>query len=358
MKIAILNDTHCGIRNSSDIFMDYQEKFYRDIFFPYLKKHNIKKILHLGDYYENRTSINFKALRHNRRIFLDVLRDQSIHMDIIPGNHDVYYKNTNQLNSLKELLGHYMGEVRIIESPTVIQYDSLKVALVPWINVENEKKTLDFLANCDAQVVAAHLELFGYEMQKGVKCTSGMDSSPFARFEAVLTGHFHTKSNSENIHYLGAQMQFFWNDCEDRKYFHVLDTETRELESVENPLVLFKKIYWDDTGKTSWAVNKALTDVRDLDQKFVKIIVINKSKPAEFEKFVDRVASKKLFGLQIAENFQDFAGSQVEDKNISIDTTDKLLYTYIDAIDTDLDKEIIKNKISGLMVEAQTLEIV
>lgn len=358
MKIAILNDTHCGIRNSSDVFMDYQEKFYRDVFFPYLEKHNIKKILHLGDYYENRTSINFKALRHNRRIFLDVLRDRGIHMDIIPGNHDVYYKNTNRLNSLKELLGHYMGEVRIIEEPTVVQYDSLKMALIPWINDENENKTLEFLSNCDAQIVGAHLELFGYEMQKGVKSTSGMDPAPFSRFETVLTGHFHTKSNNDNVYYLGSQMQFFWNDCDDRKYFHVLDTETRELTPIENPLIIFKKIYWDDTAKTSWAVSKAQTDVRDLDDKFVKIIVINKSKPAEFEKFVDRVGSKKLLGLQIAENFQDFAGSQVEDENIAIDSTDKLLYTYVDAIDTDLNKEVIKNKLTDLMVEAQSLEIV
>ena len=131
----------CGVRNSSEIFMDYQEKFYRDVFFPYLEEHGYKKDSSLGDYYENRTSINFKALNHNRRIFLDVLRDRGIHMDIIPGNHDVYYKNTNKLNALKELLGHYMNEVRIIEKPEVIQYGSLNVALIPWINPENEEKT-------------------------------------------------------------------------------------------------------------------------------------------------------------------------------------------------------------------------
>ena len=83
MKIAILNDTHCGIRNSSDIFMDYQEKFYRDVFFPYLLENDIKQILHLGDYYDNRKTINFKALQHNRKIFLEKLREYGITMDII-----------------------------------------------------------------------------------------------------------------------------------------------------------------------------------------------------------------------------------------------------------------------------------
>ena len=106
MKVAILNDTHCGVRNSSDIFIKYQERFYTEVFFPYLKKHDIKQILHLGDYYDHRKYVNFKALNSNRKVYLDRLREDGIHMDIIPGNHDVFYKNTNELCSLKELLGH------------------------------------------------------------------------------------------------------------------------------------------------------------------------------------------------------------------------------------------------------------
>ena len=70
MKIAILNDTHCGVRNSSDIFLNYQERFYEEVFFPYLKEHDIKQILHLGDYYEHRKFVNFKALNQNRKHFL------------------------------------------------------------------------------------------------------------------------------------------------------------------------------------------------------------------------------------------------------------------------------------------------
>jgi DNA repair exonuclease SbcCD nuclease subunit len=353
MRIAILNDTHAGCRNNSEIFMDYQEKFYRDVFFPYLEEHDIKKIVHLGDYYENRTSINFKALSHNRRIFLDELRVRGIHMDIIPGNHDVYYKNTNNLNALKELLGHYMSEVRIIEKPTVVDYDGMKYAHIPWINPENEEKTRYFLNTCKADVVGAHLELDGFEMQKGVPCSGGMSADAFRRFDMVLSGHFHTKSNQGNIHYLGSQMEFMWSDVDDRKYFHVLDTSTRELTPVENPVTIFEKILYDDTKQ-----QQALRNVANLDEKFVKVIVINKTKPQEFEKFIDRINMRKIHGLQIAENFQDFAGAQVDDENINLDSTDELLYTYIEAVDTDLDKDRIKMQVRELMIEAQTLEIV
>jgi DNA repair exonuclease SbcCD nuclease subunit len=353
MRIAILNDTHAGCRNNSEIFMDYQEKFYRDVFFPYLEEHDIKKIVHLGDYYENRTSINFKALSHNRRIFLDELRVRGIHMDIIPGNHDVYYKNTNNLNALKELLGHYMSEVRIIEKPTVVDYDGMKYAHIPWINPENEEKTRYFLNTCKADVVGAHLELDGFEMQKGVPCSGGMSADAFRRFDMVLSGHFHTKSNQGNIHYLGSQMEFMWSDVDDRKYFHVLDTSTRELTPVENPVTIFEKILYDDAKQ-----QQALRNVANLDEKFVKVIVINKTKPQEFEKFIDRINMRKIHGLQIAENFQDFAGAQVDDENINLDSTDELLYTYIEAVDTDLDKDRIKMQVRELMIEAQTLEIV
>jgi len=359
MKFAILNDTHCGIRNSSEVMMEYQEKFYRDVFFPYLLENGIKKILHLGDYYDNRKFINFKALEHNRQIFLEKLREYKIHMDIIPGNHDVYYKNTNNLNALKELLGHYMEEVRIIEKPTVVQYDNLKIGLVPWINDENEEESYKFLKSCKADIIGAHLELEGFEMQAGIPCTHGMKADVFDRFETVLTGHFHTRSNIGNIHYLGSQMEFFWSDAHDPKYFHVYDTETRELTPVQNTVTLFEKIYYDDTGKTPWAVRSPMvTDIRHLDNKFVKVIVVNKSNPKSFEAFIDRINSRKIHELKIAENFEEFVGNSVDDEKVSVESTEDLLYTYIDAVDTSLDKDRIKSMVHELMIEAQTLELV
>ena len=353
MKIAILNDTHAGIRNSSEVMMEYQERFYTDVFFPYLKENGITKILHLGDYYDNRKFINFKALEHNRKIFLEVLRKEKIHMDIIAGNHDVYYKNTNNLSALKELLGHYMEEVRIIEKPMVVNYDGLDVALLPWINNENEEESMKFLQGCKAPVCGAHLELEGFEMQAGIPCTHGMSAKHFSRFETVLSGHFHTKSQSGNIHYLGSQMEFFWSDAHDPKYFHVFDTETREITAVQNTVTLFEKIYYDDTVK-----NPMLMDLRHLDSKFVKVIVTNKSDPKIFDAFIDRVNSRRIHELKIAENFEEFVGASVEDDKVSLESTEETLYTYIDNVDTPLNKDTIKSMVRELMVEAQTLELV
>ena len=62
MKIAVLNDTHCGIRNSSQVFLENAENFYSKVFFPECKKQEVTQILHLGDYYDHRKYVNFKAL--------------------------------------------------------------------------------------------------------------------------------------------------------------------------------------------------------------------------------------------------------------------------------------------------------
>jgi DNA repair exonuclease SbcCD nuclease subunit len=352
LKIAILNDTHAGCRNSSDIFMDYQERFYSEVFFPYLIENDIKHILHLGDYYDNRKTINFKALQHNRKIFLEPMRELGITMDIIPGNHDVYYKNTNELNALKELQGHYMNEVNLVMKPTVVDYDGMAIALVPWINTENEKESLEFLANCKADIVGAHLELQGFEMSKGLPCMEGMDRKHFDRFDMVMTGHFHAKSTQNNIHYLGSQMEFFWNDCNDPKHFHILDTETRELTPVVNPITIYEKIYYDHENM------RKFKDLSYLDNKFVKVIVTNKGDPYEFERFIDRVQSQKIHELKIAEDFKEFLGDNVGDDNINVDDTETLVYDYVDNVTTDLDKGRIKKEISHLMKEAQSMEII
>jgi len=351
MKLAILNDTHCGVRNSSDIFMEYQERFYRDVFFPYLLENNIDQILHLGDYYDNRKTINLKALHHNRRVFLSKLREYGITMDIIPGNHDTFYKNTNNLNSLKELMGHYINEVDIIMDPTVRTYGDVNFGLVPWICSDNYDRSMKFLETCGADVIAGHFELGGFEMDAGHVCRDGMDAKPLTPFELVISGHFHTKSNQGNIHYLGSQMEFMWSDAHDAKYFHIYDTETRQLIPVQNPETIFHKVYYDETRVNHFE------DLSYLDNKFVKVIVTNRSDMKKFERYIDRIQQQKIYELKIAEDFNEFRGENVRDEDLKVDDTETLIYNYIQEVDTDLDKDRIKSVVSDLMIEAQSVEI-
>ena len=52
--IGIITDQHFGLRKGSQVFHDYMEKFYNDIFFPTLKENKIKTLLDLGDTFDNR----------------------------------------------------------------------------------------------------------------------------------------------------------------------------------------------------------------------------------------------------------------------------------------------------------------
>lgn len=347
MKLAILNDTHTGIRNSSDVFLNNAADFYGNVFFPVLKEYGVQQILHLGDYYDNRKAINIKALHHNRKCFLEPMKQLGLKMDIIPGNHDTYFKDTNTPNSLKELLGFFINEVAIIEKPSVISYGSLNVGLLPWINQENEKECMHFIKNCDAKILGGHLELSGFEMQAGILSDHGMSPKEFSRFNAVLTGHYHTKSSKGNVHYLGSQMEFFWSDCGDDKFFHILDTETQELTPVRNPYTLFSKIIYDDTSKMV---------VPDVSNTFVKVIVDKRSDLKKFDKFIDSIQEMPLHDLKIVENFNDILPAS-EEVDVSVDDTQTLLSEYIDTVDTDLAKEILKERMQDLYVEAQTLEV-
>jgi len=147
-------------------------------------------------------------------------------------------------------------------------------------------------------------------------------------------------------------MEFFWSDAGDEKGFHVLDTENRELTKVTNPHTLFSKIIYDDTK-----ADYSIYDTNHLNEKFVKIVVVNKSDLFTFDRFVDRIQNERIHDLKIAENFNEFMGENVEDEAVSVEDTTELLDSYVDAVETDLDKDKLKVNMRNLLAEAQTLEV-
>ena len=353
MKIAIINDTHAGQRNASDVFLDYTDRFYHEVFFPYCIQHGIKTVIHAGDYLDNRKYVNFKALHRTRKAFLEPLTENGMRMVIIPGNHDVYFKNTNDLCGLREVLGYFINNVEIITKPTIQSFDGLPIAFLPWIAPDNYVESMRFAATAPAPILISHLELAGFEMMKGQPASEyGMDSLYFKRFEMVLSGHYHTKSTRDNIYYLGTQFEQSWSDCEDPKFFHILDTNTRTLTQVKNPFTLFERLVYDDSRS-----NPDKLDVSHVKGKYVKIIVAKKNSPIQFDHFIERVQDMgPIEPPRIVESFEEFTSDRVEDQQIDLEDTGKLLHTYIEATETSLDKERLKSMMRELYVEAQAIE--
>ena len=227
MKIALLNDTHFGARNDSNIFDEYFYKFYDDIFFPYLKEHNIKTLIHLGDIVDRRKYINYRIAHNFRHKFMQRLWQDKIDTHILIGNHDIYYRNTNKVNAVQELCTAPDGvnEPFIYEEPKVVDFDGTKILMMPWINPENEAHSLHTLNTAVADVCMGHFDLNGFRMMDHMVQTHGYDKSIVSRFEQVYSGHFHHKNGDGQVLYLGSQYEMTWSDYNNEKGFHIFDTD-------------------------------------------------------------------------------------------------------------------------------------
>ncbi len=136
MKVALLGDTHFGARNDNSAFHDYFEKFYRDVFFPYLEANSIDTIVQFGDLFDRRKYINFSTLAKSRRYFFDPLSEQGYTMHVFVGNHDTFYKNTNEVNSPELLLNEYKN-IYVYSDPCDIRLGGTKITLLPWVCSSN-----------------------------------------------------------------------------------------------------------------------------------------------------------------------------------------------------------------------------
>lgn len=244
MKIAILNDTHCGSKGGSLLHCDYKEKFYNH-FIDYLLENSIDSIIHLGDFFEDRKKIDVLSFNREKKFFLDKLKEHNIHMHILVGNHDIPYKNTLKYNALETYLGEYEN---IVVIDKIDYFKEMDILLVPWICNDNRGEIDHFISkiskkNKKETTVLGHFEFTGFDYSSGVTATTGDDPKVYKDFKMVLSGHYHSKSSKDNIHYLGSQFEFTWIDCDETKYFHVFDTTTNNLEKVDNPYKYFQKIY-------------------------------------------------------------------------------------------------------------------
>tara|TARA_Y100001938_G_scaffold141168_1_gene210519 strand:- start:646 stop:1692 length:1047 start_codon:yes stop_codon:yes gene_type:complete len=342
-KIALVNDTHFGCRNDNPNYHEYIYKFWQDQFFPYLEEHNIKHIIHLGDVLDRRKYVNFKTLQDfNNKI---VRQFEKYDTHIIIGNHDTYYKNTNQTNAPREILNQF----HIYSDPQKIQIDGHDILVVPWITPDNYDKTKMMLEQETADIVMGHLEVKGFEMHAGHMSDTGVEKDLFKRFETVLSGHFHKKSDDGHIYYLGSQYEFVWSDYKCPKHFHIYDTDTRELTPIRNPLTIHHKIYYNDEQN-----EYSNFDFTQCDNKYIKLIVEKKTDYFMFDKFVDDIYKKsKLYDLKIIEDYSDLDASSVSDDIVEkTEDTPTLLDTYIDQTDTTLDKGRLKTLMKSLYTEA------
>ena len=346
MKVAIITDQHFGARKSSKFFHNYFKKFYDNVFFPYLKENKITTIVNMGDTFDNRRNIDISSLEWAKVNYFNPLREMGITIHTVIGNHDIYYKNTNDVSSVSLLLKEY-DNVIIYPETQEIKLGRLKILLVPWINQENEKISIDAIQKSKAKIAMGHLELNGFQATRGHMMEDGMDIKYFDKFEKVYSGHYHTRSTDGKIYYLGNPYEMFWNDVKDDRGFHIFDTETLEHTPVNNPYRLFYNVYYDDT-------NHKLFNATEYKDKIVKVIVKQKTDQKQFEKFIDKLSAIGVQELKIVENFNIQGNDDFEVEET--ENTISILNRYIDESEIDCDKSIIKGILRKIYSQACEVE--
>lgn len=345
MLIALINDTHFGARGDNRDILAHQIKFYREVFWPYIKEHNIKHVFHLGDIVDRRKFINYITYRAMRKEFFDAA-PKDLNFTVLVGNHDIPYRETNEVSAIAETFRNY-SNIRVISKPTeIVMSDSTKILLLPWINQENHDEAMQKIENTNAKIAFGHLEIAGFEMYRGLPSYHGMDVAVFNKFDVVGSGHFHKRTERGNIIYLGAPYEMTWNDFNCPRGFNVFDTETKKITFVQNPNKLFHKMYYDDSSGVS---AYSTMDVSHLEKTFVKVIVSTKKNPLVFEDWLSRIYEANPLDVSIFEDFSIKTAdtSDLEDSIQNAEDTISILKKYVDSTTSQVDK----NELSILMDE-------
>ena len=350
MKVAIITDQHFGARNDSTLFLDFYQKFYENTFFPTLEANEIDTVLILGDTFDRRKYVNFNSLDRAKKMFFDILEEKGIRVYMIAGNHDTYFKNTNEVNSPDLLLCEYQN-ITVIDTPKNITVDGTDICMMPWICVENYTQSIDHMQTTTAEICMGHFEIVGFAMYRGMQSHEGLSTDIFNKFDMVFSGHYHHRSDNGHIYYLGNPYELTWQDYNDPRGFHLFDLETRTLEFIQNPYTMFYRLEYDDR-----------TDLVDLgsislENMFVKLVVVNKSDYYKFDKYVQHLYNKGCAEIKIVEDLSEFNEGEVAGE-INLEDTLDVLSNYINSVETSADKEKINTFMRSLYTEAINTEVV
>ena len=342
MKVAIITDQHFGFKKGSKLYLDYFQKFYDEVFFPTIEKLGITTVLDLGDTFDNRKGVDLYSLEWAKRNYFSRLASNKVSVISIVGNHTAYYKNTNDINTIDLLLREY-DNIRILSECEQITVGNLDILFIPWINQENSARTYKMIKESKAKVAMGHLELNGFVATHGHTMENGADFECYDKFKQVFSGHYHTRSNNGRIYYLGNPYEMFWNDVNDKRGFHIYDTETLKLKTVDNPNQLYKIINYNDTPRQ-------LFKFSEYSGKIVKVIVRQKTSEKEYDMFMDALFNANPVDVKVIERTDDiiFGGDIVN----QTEDTMTLLDNYVDDLETDLNKSRIKGLIKEIYQEA------
>lgn len=239
-KVFILGDLHLGIRNNSLEWSDIQSDFLINYFLNKIEEEGFdpeKDILvQVGDWNHVRESTNVRIYKLSLAIADAFTKKFKRGVYVILGNHDVYYKDRTDTHSLEGFDKIY-NNFHIFEKPEVLQINSHKFLMLPWIeNLEALKNTVSSNRSC--KYVFCHADFKGFNLNKVTKLEHGLEKEDVSEFKRIYSGHIHIRQQKGNVLYVGTPYEMDRGDRGNTKGFYVLDVSGEEVTEkfVENTI--------------------------------------------------------------------------------------------------------------------------
>lgn len=337
-RIAIFGDLHFGIGGIE--FLESQINYLFNVALKRCAEEGVNTLVFLGDVFDNRKTID--VLLKNKVIdFFENVVSEGFEVKIILGNHDVYYRNSNKVNSLRPLKN--IKNVEIFETTTEAKLLGLPVLYVPWLY--DLKEFGDFVYKCQPdkfKVVFGHFDIIGYKMNRFKISNVGLDSGLVERFSLVISGHYHSKHSQKNkngtVLYAGTPYQLDRGDIGEERGFHFLDLSTGDLEFVRNDVSpRFVQIKFGD-------------ELNDVSGNMVDILVEKKEDilKEEFENFVENIKKLKPFRqpqMKFLTEEKEALNGEIND--LEFKSVISLLLEYIEK--SDLKEEVLEKVKSNIV---------
>lgn len=338
-KICILGDTHFGVQNDSHFFLKYSLDYFNNIFFPFLRKNNIKHVIHLGDVFDRRKFINMNTLHNVKNNFLSPFYNGEFTLHCILGNHDVYYKNTNKVNSLNELLNNNI--IKIYDTPQTVEIEGYMIGFVPWMTKDNYQECINFIKRNESDYLCGHFEIEGFELSRGFIAEHGISMKDFDSYKQIFSGHYHCKQQKGNILYTGTPYQLNFSDVGEPKGIHIFSPKEDKITFEENTNTIFKEIVYTEKNDIDYSA---------YENSFVRVIVKKKTDPYKFELFMESLNNVETAGVTvIEESFFELTDQEFTEES---QNTLSLINKEIESIEEIKDKTKLKKIIHDLYIES------
>jgi predicted phosphodiesterase len=338
MKLWILNDTHIGVRGNHPLFLSEVERVF-DLLCSKVSAEDWVMIL--GDVFDSRTAINLRAMKTAKKIFSKLSKKVS-KIIISLGNHDIHYTNTLEPNSIEPLL-EYFQNLEIVTETKVFDFLGKKIMVVPWLVPSAVNQFLIDVNTTSADFCFGHFDIQGFKFNRHtVNDKHGFKKEVFAKFDMVLSGHYHIASESDNIKYLGTQYQMTWDDFEEKKFIHFID-ESLSLQKLESGRDLFLRLKIGEE-----------VDVRDC---YCKLIVESSVSTNTISAEVERLLKLGATDVRVVQQFTHDLSvdsskiSSIMSSEISLKDVIKNIAKE-QSIDASYDQSMIKTMLDGILDEA------